>query len=433
MTLNGPQILREIKGASRLIVVFALDTRTTKRSNYSQKSRDREYSSNKKEKVLGDWSEHVSSSGKKYYYNSKTEVSQWEKPREWIERESRTSSKDARDRDNSHRDNKERERDYRDKDVRDREYRDKDRGGGGGGGGGGVGGGGGYSSRSHSNSRSRWPLHDSEPPPHKRRHEDNPDMDISPGDSTPTSETSYSHSSTPSANHPQSSSHVAAHNNNSSTNNNSNEGPILLASPLPRLASSCNNSSSSSSGPTMMTTTLNSSGNNHATHGKALQSSPKSAAPVTGNGQGDIMLSSNTPGPPVGGSPPVTLAGLPKILSQITGNKQIEQNDLIPQKALQTINNALARQHSVTQMSCGGALGPDRTLNSPLYASPHYNQSSISQLNFRNSDISNNLAGDAGPPTPTQELDMGETRRCKYTSLLDFFPGLIFYSIFDSS
>lgn len=35
---------------------------------------------------FGDWSEHMSSSGKKYYYNCKTEVSQWEKPREWITR-----------------------------------------------------------------------------------------------------------------------------------------------------------------------------------------------------------------------------------------------------------------------------------------------------------------------------------------------------------
>lgn len=34
-----------------------------------------------------DWSEHVSSSGKKYYYNCKTEVSQWEKPKEWLEKE----------------------------------------------------------------------------------------------------------------------------------------------------------------------------------------------------------------------------------------------------------------------------------------------------------------------------------------------------------
>ncbi|XP_055507806.1 WW domain-containing adapter protein with coiled-coil isoform X3 [Leucoraja erinacea] len=36
-----------------------------------------------------DWSEHISSSGKKYYYNCRTEVSQWEKPKEWIEREQR--------------------------------------------------------------------------------------------------------------------------------------------------------------------------------------------------------------------------------------------------------------------------------------------------------------------------------------------------------
>lgn len=34
---------------------------------------------------VGDWSEHISSSGKKYYYNCKTEVSQWEKPKEWME------------------------------------------------------------------------------------------------------------------------------------------------------------------------------------------------------------------------------------------------------------------------------------------------------------------------------------------------------------
>ncbi|CAB4065838.1 WAC [Lepeophtheirus salmonis] len=38
-------------------------------------------------KILGDWSEHISSSKRKYYYNCVTEVSQWEKPREWIEYE----------------------------------------------------------------------------------------------------------------------------------------------------------------------------------------------------------------------------------------------------------------------------------------------------------------------------------------------------------
>lgn len=36
-----------------------------------------------------DWSEHMSSSGKKYYYNGQTEVSQWEKPKEWLEEEER--------------------------------------------------------------------------------------------------------------------------------------------------------------------------------------------------------------------------------------------------------------------------------------------------------------------------------------------------------
>ncbi|KAK6166805.1 hypothetical protein SNE40_023423 [Patella caerulea] len=36
-------------------------------------------------RVFGDWSEHISSSGKGYYYNCKTEVSQWEKPKEWID------------------------------------------------------------------------------------------------------------------------------------------------------------------------------------------------------------------------------------------------------------------------------------------------------------------------------------------------------------
>lgn len=40
-----------------------------------------------------EWSEHISSSGKKYYYNCISEVSQWEKPREWATR--RTSSKDS--------------------------------------------------------------------------------------------------------------------------------------------------------------------------------------------------------------------------------------------------------------------------------------------------------------------------------------------------
>ncbi|KAK2140323.1 hypothetical protein LSH36_1392g00008 [Paralvinella palmiformis] len=37
-------------------------------------------------RVCGDWSEHISSSGKCYYYNCKTEVSRWEKPKEWVDK-----------------------------------------------------------------------------------------------------------------------------------------------------------------------------------------------------------------------------------------------------------------------------------------------------------------------------------------------------------
>ncbi|XP_033169360.1 WW domain-containing adapter protein with coiled-coil homolog isoform X1 [Drosophila mauritiana] len=125
----------------------------------------------------GDWSEHVSSSGKMYYYNCKTEISQWEKPKEWVDRE-RNLPRDQH-----------REKDYRDKD-RDRDRDDrfsrstyK------------------HSNSSRDNSRLRWNYdNDGGPPSHRRRldgrHNDNADMDIS-GDSTPTSEASYSLSGTP--------------------------------------------------------------------------------------------------------------------------------------------------------------------------------------------------------------------------------------------
>ncbi|XP_076350712.1 WW domain-containing adapter protein with coiled-coil-like isoform X3 [Tachypleus tridentatus] len=55
---------------------------------------------------IADWSEHISSSGKKYYYNCKTEVSQWEKPKEWCEWEKkqgvyRPSNESSRTKDRS--------------------------------------------------------------------------------------------------------------------------------------------------------------------------------------------------------------------------------------------------------------------------------------------------------------------------------------------
>lgn len=51
-----------------------------------ERDRDRERERDRLTRI-GEWSEHVSSSGKKYYYNCKTEVSQWEKPKEWLEKE----------------------------------------------------------------------------------------------------------------------------------------------------------------------------------------------------------------------------------------------------------------------------------------------------------------------------------------------------------
>ena len=210
-------------------------------------------------------------------------------------------------------------------------------------------------------------------------------MDISPGDSTPTSEASYSHSSTP-------------------TTQQNNDGPVLLANALPRLAShpstptnsqlhfstpACvglNTSSTStmssaiSGGPGQAGNLLGSSGGIGSQHqqisklaaaksadGMLLHanlptSSPSGQQLCGSGGIGSANLINHSSGGGVGGGlsqipvvpsdlmnsnapgPPVTLANLPKILSQITGNKTIDQTEINPQKALQTINNALRQQ-----------------------------------------------------------------------------------------
>ncbi|KAM6948743.1 WW domain-containing adapter protein with coiled-coil-like [Aplochiton taeniatus] len=43
----------------------------------------------RRQEPADDWTEHISSSGKKYYYNCRTEVSQWEKPKDLLEKEQR--------------------------------------------------------------------------------------------------------------------------------------------------------------------------------------------------------------------------------------------------------------------------------------------------------------------------------------------------------
>lgn len=352
-------------------------------------------------------------------------------------------------------------------------------------------------------------------------------MDISPGDSTPTSETSYSHSSTPTA-----------------QTQNVADGPVLLANVLPRLAShpstptnsqlhftaaslasGINTSSTSTSTDRPGTSTcfhrqiddvnyykrrlqfcftaatasssklskstdssmhntnlptsspsatlaLSGSSNNHSSSNQN-HSMSSSANASQMSVSSELIMNSNAPGPPT----PVTLANLPKILSQITGNKQIDQTEINPQKALQTINNALLmssrQQHSSANVGVG--LGGDgnnqiannnsnsnslreHALNSPLYNLPHNMQHSM--LNHSNiggggggsgsssgqyvqssatgmistqatglgigissqfsaaglkADGSSTLLVGDGPPTPTQELDMtGDHRKRKF-------------------
>ncbi|XP_076646134.1 WW domain-containing adapter protein with coiled-coil wacky isoform X3 [Halictus rubicundus] len=243
---------------------------------------------------FGDWSEHMSSSGKKYYYNCKTEVSQWEKPREWI---SRTDNRQRQSNDYSSRSSHDKHSNSRSNSsssVRDgkssrqsdkREYWSSCSGS--------VGG----SSREEVSVREREREKERERERERERDREQcredagverqaQDMDISPGDSTPTSEplTSCTHDPLP-------------------------QGPVLLATALPRLTS----------------------------HPPSTPQTPGKLSSPTQQQQGN----SNAPGPPV------SLANLPRLLSQITGNK--EQPDITPQKALQTLQTAailLSRQQS---------------------------------------------------------------------------------------
>ncbi|XP_071054851.1 WW domain-containing adapter protein with coiled-coil homolog isoform X2 [Onthophagus taurus] len=242
---------------------------------------------------IGDWSEHISSSGKKYYYNCKTEVSQWEKPREWIERE--------RDR-------------FR---TRDRD-RDSDR----------------YSSSSrsghdkHSNSRGsnsssskdisrdgatgsrHWSSSrgdDIDPPPKEtsrsssRKHSDDnaqatQDMDISPGDSTPTSEVSYCQGS--------GGSHQIPVDQNS-------HGPVLLANALPRLISH----------PIHLPSTPTTTRPESSPLGNP-QSTP-SMMPTTSSS----VTTANTPGPPTAMQESQSDPKIQTIHSNIIMNRQVVAGD----------------------------------------------------------------------------------------------------------
>lgn len=117
------------------------------------------------------------------------------------------------------------------------------------------------------------------------------DMDISPGDSTPTSEPL----------------------NANINDNNISQGPVLLATALPRLTS----------------------------QPPSTPQTPQSHCKI-GNSPTSTQQNNANSGP----GPPVTLANLPRILSQITGSK--EQTDITPQKALQTIQTAIFLSRQVS-------------------------------------------------------------------------------------
>ncbi|KAF5306058.1 hypothetical protein FQA39_LY09036 [Lamprigera yunnana] len=276
---------------------------------------------------VGDWSEHISSSGKKYYYNCKTEVSQWEKPREWIDRERERDRFRTRDRDRES----------------DRNYSSSSRSAG--------------RHEKHSNSRSvgigkdgaresatgsrHWSSgssrEDGEAPNRDSRtsrkySEDNmqsmQDMDISPGDSTPTSEVSYTHQP------------ISLQPSNLDQNS---VGPVLLATALPRLVSH----------PMQVPST--------PTPTSRLETSPLAnvSTPVMVPPPSSVTTS-NAPGPPI------SLTALPRNLSQVPTTPESNDN-----KSLQTIHNVLVMTRQTSGESAHvHPLIVDTNHNGPLVEGP---------------------------------------------------------------
>lgn len=220
------------------------------RDNRSPRDRDRQRDTDRrnnpdrgppeeKPSRFGDWSEHVSSSGKKYYYNCKTEVSQWEKPREWVEWEKEREHERDRDRYRRDRD-RDRERD-RDRKYDRQPYSSRTTGGSSsdrhsnfnrssnapsnsGGSNSNVPSRAGDNRENHRNHQSQQSLPET---PQSRRHSyerPSQDMDISPADSTPTSEASGPKAATPFTPDPR-------------LTPTTGSAPVSLATALPRLLS----------------------------------------------------------------------------------------------------------------------------------------------------------------------------------------------------
>jgi len=242
-------------------------------------------------------------------------------------------------------------------------------------------------------------------------------MDISPGDSTPTSETSYTHTPTtrgtshqqqqpPPQVQPQTQQQQAPPQMSSEHHNSNTTGPVLLASALPHLVSHPPHPHIAT--PTS-TASLARGTNLYQPAGKSstqqipspVQQSSTSSTPsmVPAPLQGSVAA----PGP--GPGPPVTLANLPRLLSQITGAKNLEQSELSPQKALQTLQTALLLSRQVSLEPGAGGSGVSAGLN-------NQHPQPLQPLKV---DTTTTTSIGEGPPTPThsESQDCVDARKCK--------------------
>ncbi|KAG5672693.1 hypothetical protein PVAND_002802 [Polypedilum vanderplanki] len=309
-----------------------------------------------KERRFGDWKEMISkNNGKKYYYNERDKSSQWDKPEEWVEFEMSKEYRGYREKE-------------RDKKCRDDRYNVRN-----------------YNSNKHSraNSRSRWPpTHESystSSSGHHKRHEENPDMEISP-DSTPTSEPSYS---SPTANQ---------HTNNTNVNSNLVNHDDVMTSPNGHLKHS---------------NIINSNNQFHHQLSNASSSALNAISKANSNSNKNSTITSSA--------------------SPSTHNYQSHHHrSLSPNNDLERTSTTAGNLHN---NNVGGS-GHDINLlhhnsnslrNSPSYSGNNtnstlttgINNSSVSRLELNNSNNTNHLDG---PPTPEQDLNSGEHRRLETTS-----------------
>jgi WW domain-containing adapter protein with coiled-coil len=215
-------------------------------------------------------------------------------------------------------------------------------------------------------------------------------MDISAGDSTPTSETSYSRTpnAVPAAG--AGSDHHHHHHHPAHPHASSINRPVHHAPPpsTPAPPQRCFPGGSKHNATSLPNT---------------QQASPSST--------------------PTSSSTPMSLASLPRLLSQITaaGSKGLDQSDLSPQKALQTIHTALmlSRQVSLEPGNAAAAATPSFGDTNNHHGLNAFSASSSNAQTPLKVETSNNSAGGDGPPTPThsESQDYQDTRKGNFLFL----------------